>query len=285
VWLLAGFEMVAGFSHTRLTQSFGTKGTFHPTCHAVLFFGVTPLHADDWTAPEDADPQAILQEAHADTRAKRYETALAKHVWFHEHALTIDRAFYGVRLSFALSYWLELGQRYPPALTKLKQIRDAAQRNVVAGKNVRESFHDMESINDQLDEQSKTKECFDALDEKNPKTAKEVFDLAQPSLIKGKAYALVGKYISPKDDFAEISEGYRQGKKLAGDARFSGIDLDFVNKKFANSSTTLVAILTVNDRMNEAEEIATSARAEWDDDSFHAAIEEALKGVIPDPWP
>lgn len=250
-----------------------------------ILLGATALRADDWTPPKDPDPQAILQEARTDTRSKRYETALKKHVWFHEHALTINPAFYGVRLSFALSYWLELGQAYPPALTKLKEIRDAAQRKVVAGEDTRESFHDMASINEHLGEQSKTTEVFEALDEKDPKIAREVLDVAQSSLIKCKAYTLVGKYISPKDDFAQMSAVYRENRKLAADARFGERHLDFASKKFANDATTLVAILTVNDRMKEANEIATSARAEWDDDSFHASLAEALKGVVPDPWP
>ena len=47
----------------------------------------------------------------------------------------------------------------------------------------------------------------------------------------------------------------------------------------------VVQNLTVNDRKKEAEEIAASARAEWDDSSFHAGLEKALEGVVPDPWP
>ena len=254
----------------------------------VTFFFVvlsSSLYADDWTPPKNPNPDAILDEAQADTRAGRYETALAKYVWFHENSLSIEPALYGVRLSFALSYWLELAKQYPPALAKLKEIRDEAKRNVVAGKNVRESFHDMESINDHLNEQSATKTVFEAIDKKNPKVANEVFDLAQPSLIKGKAYALIGKYISPKTDFARMKERYRQLKKLADDPQFSASDLNFAHKQFANDTTTLVAILTVNDRKEEAEEIAASARAEWGDDLFHADLEKALKGVVPDPSP
>ena len=245
----------------------------------------TPTRAEEWSPPNDPNPQSILQEARADTRANRYKTALAKHVWFHENALAIRPSLYGVRLSFALSYWLELAQQYPPALTKLKEIRDSARKNVMAGREVRESFHDMEAINDHLDEHKATAKVFEILDEKSPKTAKEVFDLAQPSLIQDKAYTLVGKYISPKDDFAKMSEAYRQGKKLADDARFGASHLDFANKKFVNDATTLVAVLTVNERKKEAEEIAASARVEFDDDSLRAALEKALKGVVPDPWP
>lgn len=250
----------------------------------LIALACTSVRADDWSPPDDANPQAILQEARADTRAKRYETALAKHVWFHEKALSIEPALYGVRLSFALSYWLELAKEYPPALTKLKEIRDQAKKNVMAGTNVRKSFHDMESINEHLDEQSATKKVFEILHEKSPKAAKQVFDLAQPSLVQGKAYSLIGKYVAPSD-FVQMRETYRQGKKLAADARFGTKHLEFANKKFANDATTLVAILAVNDRQKEAEEVAAAARAERDDSSFHADLDKALKGVVPNPWP
>lgn len=54
------------------------------------------------------------------------------------------------------------------------------------------------------------------------------------------------------------------------------------DKKFTKDVATLVAILAINDRKDEAEQIATSARGEWDDKSFHKAIDEALKGTMPD---
>src|SRR5688572_11688303 len=52
-----------------------------------------------WSPPANPDPHVILREAKADTQAGRYEEALAKHVWFHSHALEIEPALYGVRLS------------------------------------------------------------------------------------------------------------------------------------------------------------------------------------------
>ena len=257
--------------------------------YALLVFALvltcTSARADGWSPGANPDPQAILEEARTDTKAGRYETALAKHVWIHEHALEVKPAFYGVRLSFALAYWRELAQEYPPALTKLKEIRDAARANVVAGKNVRESFHDMASINDHLGEHETTKEVFEALVEKDQNAAREVFELALPSLIKGKAYALIDDYISPKSDFSRFRERYLQGKQLANEPRFGARHLEFVNKKFANDSTTLVAILAVNDRKPEAEEIAALAREEWNDETFHKALDEALQGVVPAPWP
>ena len=251
----------------------------------LILLACTSVRADEWSPPDNPNPQAILQEARADTRAKRFEVALAKHVWFHEKALTVEPSLYGVRLSFALSYWLELADEYPPALAKLKEIRDRARADVMAGKNIRESFHDMVSLNKHLDEDRLTSEVFIALEEKDSKSAKKLIDLAQPSLVRTKSYSLVGKLISPEKDFARMREIYEHGKKLADDDRFGKQHLDFANKKFESDATTLVAILVVTDRKKEAEEIAASARAQWDNRLFHASLDKALQGTVPDPWP
>lgn len=251
----------------------------------ALALASASARGDEWTPPENPDLQAILQEARSDTEAKRYEIALAKHLWFHQNALSIQRSFYGVRLSFALSYWHELAKEYPPALKKLKEIRDQAAHNVMEGKDARESFHDMAAINRTLGEESLTKDTFEALDGKNPKAAKRAFDLAQRALVSGKAYGLFAKYVDPKKDFSRMTEIYRQEKRLEGDPHFGFRHFEFANKQFANAATTLVAILAVNERKAEAEEIALSAREEWNDASFHAELDKALKGIVPEPWP
>jgi hypothetical protein len=46
-----------------------------------------------------------------------------------------------------------------------------------------------------------------------------------------------------------------------------------------------VAILSVNDRTAEATEIATLAKEELEDATFHDELESALKGTVPAPWP
>src|SRR4051812_29867743 len=56
-----------------------------------------------------------LHSGRTATHEGRFEEALSQFIWFHEHSLEEDRAYLGVRLSFALSYWMELAERYPPA--------------------------------------------------------------------------------------------------------------------------------------------------------------------------
>src|SRR4051794_4253621 len=68
-----------------------------------------------WTPSDTPDPSDVLDSAVDDTRSGSHADALAKFLWFHHNALRHDQAFGGVRLSFALSYWLELAGAYPPA--------------------------------------------------------------------------------------------------------------------------------------------------------------------------
>jgi hypothetical protein len=241
--------------------------------------------ADEWKPPKNPDPREILREAQADARAQRYEDALAKHVWFHRNALKYKSSLSGVRRSFALSYWNKLGRAYPPALIKLREIRDEAARNVTDGKHVRESFRDLVAINKRVGEESHTKEIFVLLDAQNADVAKEVFKYAQPALINAKEYKLCGKYIDPIQSFTRIIERFRMSKLLGRTRDLGAKHLEFANKKFTNDAATLIALLVVNGRKAEAEEIAGDAKKEWNNASFHAEIDKALPGKAPKPWP
>ena len=250
-----------------------------------MLAGCSQKTDERWTAPDNPNPQAILHEAQQDASANKYENALAKQVWFHENALDIAPALYGVRLSYALDSWVELGKAFPPALEKLESIRDEDITRIRQGKASRDLFHDFESINDHLGEEVKTKEIFIWLDENNPSFAKLVFDLAEPSLVNAKEYYLCGKYLDPDASFKLMLNSYRTNKELSKQPRFGERLLNFGQKSFSNGVATLVALLTVNGRNDEADRIAASALDEWNDPQFKALLDEAKNGEVPEPWP
>jgi serine/threonine protein kinase len=53
-----------------------------------------------------------------------YEEALQRQIWSFNHALEFDPSWVGVRLSFTLSDWVELGRSYPKARQALIEIRN-----------------------------------------------------------------------------------------------------------------------------------------------------------------
>ena len=236
-----------------------------------------------WTPPENPDPHQILREARSDGSAGRYKTALAKHVWYHHNALKYQRSQAGVRLSFALSYWKRLADDYPPALEKLVEIRDQALKDVQEGRSIRSAFQDMAAINRTIGEGQSTVDAFVALDQRDPNLAKQVFGSADRALIKAKKYELFGKYIEPKTALRRHIDLYRLTRRSAenDDLPLAGRRLEMTNQRFAIDVATLVAILVINERRDEAREVAAEAKKEWNEPDFHTAIDEALDGHVP----
>ena len=238
-----------------------------------------------WLPPENPSPRQILEEAREDARSGRYEDALQKHLWFHNNALKYDRAFYGVRLSFALSDWQKLGHKYPEALRSLEEIRDIAGENVRAGVNYYDSFNDFEAINEILGEEEKTIQLFRWLDTNQQARAKNVYRIAQPSLVRAKEYELCGKYIDPENSYLRYVRHFRSGLEFSKQSIFQAKAEHFAYTSFANDVATLVALLVRGGRRSEAEEVAEMAMLEWDNKNFSSVLSEALAGKVPTPWP
>jgi len=239
-----------------------------------------------WKPPQNPNPSEIFKEAKADAAAGKYADALAKHVWFHQNALKYDEGLYGVRLSYALDDWVELGAKYPPALKKLRSIRDGAAEKVRVGKDIREPFNDFESINEALKENNQTKDLFVWLDATNPIAAKEVYDLAQPALIQAKEYKLCGKYIDMAKTFDQILYRYNTAIRVAGDKQVVEQKQALINlaeQSYSEDSATLVALLVLNERMGDANWVADEALKWLNKPELKKELEEAKKGQFPPP--
>jgi hypothetical protein len=247
--------------------------------------------ADDWVPPENPDPQAIMAEAKADLRAGRFDAALSKHVWYHDNAIQLRPSLTGVRLSFALTSWLNLGEAYPPALAKMKQVRDETEKRIRDEDKVRirfEDFHDFVALNRTLREEQRTVELFQWVDENDEEDAQRVFDVARPALIKQSEFELCGKYIESEQDMARIDRNYTLGLKMAKD-RFGEQHRQFVEKKFLNDVTTLAALLVKDGRISEAMHVANESKELVQDPNLlkklTKQLEPAMAGTVPKPWP
>jgi beta-lactamase regulating signal transducer with metallopeptidase domain len=245
----------------------------------------TRITAPKWTPPPGALPSAILREAQAEHAAGRHEEALARFVWYHG-ASRDEPGQGGVRTSFALGYWLKLGQDYPPALDKLKEVRDQTgdalrERNGTADHFT--LFQEYASINRTLRDEEKTTELFLWLDLHDPKVARGVYDVAEPSLIKSGEFELCGKYLKP-ENFKRILANFQYHKDRAANKTDSHF-LNFGENKFRNEAASLIALLVVNGDQAAAERIAGETLRAWDDPKLKTMVEAALRGDVPDPWP
>lgn len=181
------------------------------------------MHPADVPLAQTEDMQKYLRDTDDLAEAGKYKEALERHIWFHDHALEHEPAMYGVRLSFALSSWMEIGKKYPEAIEALVEIRNRKMKLLLEGKDSHELFHDVASINEALGEPEKTVSLFEQVDEKQPKAAKGYWDLAKDAVIHAKRYDLARKYIgNPVREFIRVKAMYDHKTSLYDDPRIGG---------------------------------------------------------------
>jgi hypothetical protein len=250
-----------------------------------IFLIISAQALASWEAPVNPDPSKILDEAILNCSEKNYQESLEKQLWFHKNSLKISNSYRGVRLSYALSAWVNLGKVYPKAHEELINIRNETESHVKGGEYKDFHFNDLASINKYLGEDSKTTDIFKWLDKHDSKTAKIVYFTAQPALIKEKEYALARKYLDAESLYKKIVKSYKKIIKASKMPDLGQKMVDFGERYFSNKISTLIALLVLNNNIDEANNYAIKAKELNSNKNLHKEIDRALKGVIPDPWP
>lgn len=149
------------------------------------------------------DPMIVLQEARRAALDGRYSEALAQYRWFHEEALLHDPDVYGVRRSFALRYWKELGDVYPPARAELEATRDKKSEALRKGLVDREVFDDVSSLDELLDQIDHTCLLFKEIAETDEAFARKCFPSSRQALVKGKEFSIARRFIASPEGVVE----------------------------------------------------------------------------------
>jgi hypothetical protein len=139
------------------------------------------------------DPQEVLREAVSLMRQGQYAEALEKHLWFHDQALEYQPALGGVRLSFALDFWVELGTLYPEAMEALTAVRDRKVVALTDHKGSFELFH--VAINRCLQEETETVALFMMLHRHNPGLARRCYPIAEEYLVEQQEFEVCITYL------------------------------------------------------------------------------------------
>jgi len=231
---------------------------------------VAPPEAPKVARAPLADP---FQEATELIREERYEEALQKHIWIHDHVLEERPSYAGVRLSFALAQWADLGRKYPKALVALKEIRDKKTARLLAGENNASLFQDVKAINGYLGDTRATVDLFKQIDSLQPAFATTVYGQAEGPLVDLEEFILARKYMGdPEIRFAKAKSNYDRGIDFAA-KRASG---ESSRRAFESIFTdNVVQILLVLDRTGDkvsARNIQTEALAVLDNSKIRGAI-------------
>ena len=221
--------------------------------------------------------QKYLQETQDLVAQGKHEEALKRFVWFHEHALEHDKSMYGVRLSFALSCWKNLGESYPPAMKALVKMRDDNEKSLRENKGNKNLFHDVRALNRTLDEPEKTVDLFEFISKGDPLRAEEYWSIAKDPILEQKRYDLAQKYIEDIEaEFLEIKEMYERNVALCDNPQFGGALFKKYNEsRFVAEVQKLIELALSLTKRDAAIGVRDSALAVLNDERFKGLIPES----------
>ena len=208
--------------------------------------------------------------------ARHFQQALDKHIWFHEESKS-SAGMGGVRLSFALSSWKELGENYPPALDALKAVRNKDKDLLLSGEGGFGNFHDLFAINRTLEVDNETVDLFFILEAKYSNEDTEMFYMIMEDLlINGKHYETVRMYIGDLILKYE-SLRYKREQNLSYAKDSLGAErsmfLNLANETFITDVMKLISLSQTIDKNDDAIEIQKRAMAYIDNDKIKRAIQ------------
>lgn len=237
----------------------------------IILFASLSAHAEDM--------QKYLSDTQDLVRQGKNQEALDRFLWFHNHALEYEPAMYGVRLSFALMYWKQLGDAYPPALTAMKKTRDDKTILLENQKGNFSLFHDVVALNSTLGEDNKTVDLFRKLDQEQKDLATQCWDVAKVAVIKAKAYDLARKYVgNPMREFGKIKENYDNNVTMNQDKKFGEHFKAWNENHFVEETILLINVAVALNDTKAAKEIQEKALTILDDYRLRDAIPKEKQG-------
>ncbi|MEL7475212.1 MAG: hypothetical protein AAGJ55_03155 [Cyanobacteria bacterium J06555_12] len=204
---------------------------------------------------------ADLKEIIALVDSNEYEAALKKHLWFYE-ASRETPGMAGVRLSYALESWVELGDKYAPAKDALVRVRNSNKKQLLDGKGTFDNFHDLSSINDYLNDSDDSHLVFLELQKSSPLLAKRCYSVAERTLVKKKDYAACAPYvINPEKRYEYIEKiDVVNEKHLKDTPDHAKADfLDYKEKSYTEDVCRLIQILVNLDQIEKAHSVQKRA--------------------------
>ena len=215
------------------------------------------------------DSHKAIEFAVAYTNKGEYAEALEMFEWFHFNALSIRSSLYGVRLSFALGYWMKLTKVYPMAKQRLLEIRDEEIEKIKGSKWSFEGFHDVAAISKQFEDSQTPLEIFKWIDKNETDQNKiaKCFNVIFESLCEKDELELCNKYLTDPESkakkyvdlFKQAESGISQYfKKINEDAEKKELvqqSLTSMRKKYMHDMSLLVKILKSVNRHKDLESI------------------------------
>ena len=235
--------------------------------------------SDNWTPPRNPDPIKILHEATRDSQVGDEEIALQKFLWFHQHALRHEPSLSALRLSFALGYWADLSDRYPPARDAMERVFQDTEEAFHHSRTV-ERFQELVALNHYLGNDRRTVDLIRTLFTGDRELAEACYPSAEEALISAKEYRLCDPFLNVDQRIADAAANYIGMRDFESRSEDRSTPQTARNS-YIHNTCTLVALLVINGRLAEAEDAHDKSLLILDDEPYRKVLDQALAGSLP----
>jgi len=220
------------------------------------------------------DMQNYLSETEELAQEGKHKEALERYIWFHDHALEHQPSMYGVRLSFALSSWKRLADKYPSAMKAFKEIRDKKTKKLSGGNGNAAIFHDVVALNRTLGDETKTITLFEAIAKMDPQLANDCWGIAKEAVFKEKRYDLAQQYVkSVAKEFDRVESSYERNIKMYENPDMGGEQFKEYNEnRLVKEALQLIEVSLAIGKRDDAVAIQKRVLALVKDDRLIEAI-------------
>lgn len=199
-----------------------------------------------------------LQNIRKLTQEKKYPEALAAHQQFFEASRSAS-GMGGVRLSFALYDWIDLGKAYPPAMDALNDLSASHRKIILEGKSDFDMFHEYKAINEVLSKNKETVETFVELETKFPKQSEHYYLAMKDILVQEEQLDVIARNANDPIYEYERLRNNREHSLSQLRKNNTSYSLKSINKDFESDVKKLVDVTLKIGMRDEAEEIKRRA--------------------------
>lgn len=234
---------------------------------------------------DPGDPEKVLARARKYYQQGNYEKALQDHIWFHNNALKYKPSLYGIRLSFALLDWIELGKKYPKAYNELIDIRNRKADHIKNKRGTLEMFHDVKSINTYINENQRTVELYKKMTVCDFDLAKQCYCLAKDDLIAHQEYELCSQMMeAPMFIIRDMRKLLDQNIAIYKTNQWADkAHLEWTIKYYLEETEFTLIVLVNNRRFVEADRFLAQASEDIDIARIKSGLADLKNKYMPKP--
>lgn len=209
-------------------------------------------------------PGKVLGEARAASQEGDYAVALERYERFFDRALLDqgdDGNYYGVRLSYCLSEWASLGQKYGPAQKRLEEKADEALDAFEKSKDS-EKFHDFQAISGKLGRKGQVLDQFVKYHESKPDLARAAVGFMWDRIVEAQRWEICASYLGdPKSRYKRALGKFDQAMQVCQDnPSFGGEEFaEQIRGWYVRDVANLLAVLKHTNEHESARELEQTA--------------------------